>query len=116
MTTGAFKPTLSVDFDGVLNPYTQGWMNGEIYDAQPMVGARGALETLSQTYRIAITTARPNLDVVNDALENWGLAEFVDEVSNMKPPAVAYIDDKAIQFQNWDQALQDLDTLVGGHA
>lgn len=112
-TVVTVKPTLSLDFDKPLNPYTKGWDGGQITDLHPTIGARGALERLVKRYRLVVTTARTDHGVVHQALDDWGLSPMIDDVSNIKPPAVAYIDDKGVQFNTWDQALVDLQLLTG---
>lgn len=107
------KPTLSLDFDKPIHGYNQGWNQGKILDANPQIGARSAIERLAQKYRLVVTTARTDFDPVHKALDDWGLAEHISDVSNVKPPAVAYIDDKAVQWVNWDQAISDLRRLTG---
>jgi hypothetical protein len=107
------KPTLSLDFDTVINPYSKGWDGGKITDRHPTIGARGALERLADKYRLVVTTARTDHDPVRQALDDWGLSQYIDDVSNVKPPAVAYVDDKAVQWITWDQALADIQRLTG---
>jgi hypothetical protein len=30
----AFKLTLAIDYDGVINPYSKGWQKGELYETK----------------------------------------------------------------------------------
>lgn len=42
-------------------------------------------------------------------LEKHGLAELVDDVSNLKIPAFAYVDDRAIRFRgNYRRTLREI--------
>lgn len=112
------KQTIAVDFDGVIHQYSRGWHDGTIYDP-PVAGAVEALERLHRRYRVVIFTTRVNPDVpgghaqlkrVIDWLEENGFEDGVhfDEVTHAKPPAVAYIDDRALHFTSWDQAMDEL--------
>lgn len=115
-------PTIGIDFDGVLHRYSKGWHDGTIYDP-PMEGALEALESLLEDYAVFIFTCR-DIQSVCEWLQFRGVctvsalpgAEFkfwnnrnCVLVTNQKIPAIAYIDDKAIRFDNWYQALNDLE-------
>lgn len=112
------KQTIAVDFDGVIHRYSRGWQDGTIYDP-PVDGAREALERLHRRYKVVIFTTRVNpdmrgsnvqMDRVVDWLKEHGFRQGVhfDEVTHVKPPAVVYIDDRALRFTSWDQALHEL--------
>lgn len=58
--------------------------------------------------------------VVCDDCEGTGWLKFWNErgqvlVTQRKLPAVAYIDDRAVRFTDWPQALAELDRLTGDH-
>ena len=36
------------------------------------------------------------------------IAEYIKEVTCEKPRAAFYLDDKAIKFENWEQALNEI--------
>lgn len=111
--------TVAVDFDGVIHAYSKGWHDGTIYD-DPVPGAFDALRKLMETYAVFIHTTRDVASVADwisdrtgirttnlDPREFWnGRGEIL--VTNLKYPAVAYIDDRGIRFESWDQALADL--------
>jgi hypothetical protein len=110
--------SIAVDFDGVIHRYGKGWHDGRIYD-EPVTGAREALARIHRRYQVVIFTTRvnPAMDGAGEQrerIEAW-LAEhdFVkgehyDEITHVKPPALAYIDDRALHFLDWDQALAEL--------
>ena len=120
--------TIAVDFDGVVHGYSKGWQDGDIYDP-PLPGALEALHTLMQTYAVFIHTSR-DPGAVASWLAERGFdtvldidgpthpkREFWNErsallVTDRKLPAVAYIDDRAIRFTDWPQALSDLASVV----
>jgi ribonucleotide monophosphatase NagD (HAD superfamily) len=110
--------TIAVDFDGVIHRYGKGWNDGTIYD-EPMPGAREALARIHRRYNVVILTTRVNpalhggeeqLAGVEAWLEQHGFVrgEHYDEVTHEKVPALVYIDDRALHFDNWDQTLAEL--------
>lgn len=92
----AAQPTLCIDFDGTVvlsGPYEPGVPSVGL---QP--GTRQALaEWNADGFRIVVLTARNPADVW-PWLAAHGLTPFVAAVTNIKPPAVAYIDDRAVSF------------------
>lgn len=112
------RRTIAVDFDGVIHRYSKGWKDGSIYDP-PVDGAREALARIHARYEVVIFTTRVNpdmrgsevqMDRVLDWLESNGFhkGEHFDIITHVKPPALAYIDDRALHFTAWDQALDEL--------
>ncbi len=88
---------MCVDLDGVLNAF-DGW-KGADYFHPPRPGAREFLRALNERgYRVVVLTVRwaPH---VEQWLERHGLSEYVSLVTDKKPPAHAYIDDRAICFE-----------------
>jgi hypothetical protein len=99
------KQTILVDFDGVIHRYSQGWADGTAYDI-PFDGAKEGLEELeSMGYRVVIFSTR-DADQIKTWLKKWRFAEY--EITNQKLPALAMIDDRAIRFLVWRQAIDDL--------
>jgi hypothetical protein len=99
--------TIAVDFDGVIHKYGQGYKDGSIYD-YPVEGAFEAIGLLQRKgYKIVIFTARKELKAVFDWCELWGRGALksTPRVTNQKPPAICYIDDRAIRFTNWQDIL-----------
>jgi phosphoglycolate phosphatase-like HAD superfamily hydrolase len=104
--------TVAVDFDKVVHGYSRGWQDGTIYDP-PMPGAYEALLQLSMAgWRLVLHTTRvrdaEQVQPLLDWLETNGFGDMFAEVTDRKPLAVAYIDDRAIHFENWPQALEEL--------
>jgi 5'(3')-deoxyribonucleotidase len=97
------KKTIAVDFDNVIHDMNQGWKKGEIYGEQ-VDGSVEAIKKLQQFgYEVIVFTARVKLEPVKEWLKEWNLKV---KVTNQKPPAIAYIDDRAIRFTNWPDILR----------
>lgn len=112
--------TIAVDFDGVIHSYSRGWKDGSIY-GPPVRGAFGSLEYLMKHYAVFIFTSRDCKQVAEWLEDKGGFTTetsvppdgFWNEkgillVTMLKLPAVAYIDDRAIEFKNWDDTLKRL--------
>jgi 5'(3')-deoxyribonucleotidase len=90
---------ICIDFDGVIHKYSKGWQGGKIYD-DPMPGAKEALEKLQKEYELVIFTTRKETSDVSMWMAKNGLPNLA--VTNEKLPAIAYIDDRAVRFTNWE--------------
>ena len=106
------KQTIAIDFDGVIHKYSKGFQDGSIYD-EPIEGVKEALKKLSKKFRIVIFTTRlnpcfDNEEKMNEDITNWLVKHEIyhDELTNNKPPAIAYIDDRGIRFTNWEDILK----------
>lgn len=109
--------TLAIDFDGVIHKYSLGWHDGTIYDG-PVDGAFQVIRALMGDYTIVIHTSR-DIKQVRDWLKLQGFTAVASNdirfwevsnallVTNMKPAAIAYIDDRAFKFTNWDDVLKE---------
>lgn len=99
--------SVAVDFDGVLNTYT-GWQ-GEDELFEPREGVTEFLDKLGQKYDVIIYTTR-NSEKVQGWLEWFGLDHYVDEISNIKPKAIAYVDDRGVRFEgDYEAALSAIE-------
>lgn len=99
------KRRIAIDFDGTIHKYSRGFADGTIYD-EPIEGAKELLTELSKDYQLIIFTARTNLGDIG----RWMYKHDIpyDEITNNKPPAMAYIDDRAIHFESWDKTREEL--------
>lgn len=114
--------TICFDFDGVINQYV-GWGHGEL-DTPPVKGAFETLLKLEKEYKIVVFTTRAGEDLSITTFEGeegtlYGveaIRRWIDincfeqtgrhpthrwEITNQKVPAIAYVDDRAIRFTNW---------------
>ncbi len=112
---------IGVDFDGVIHKCSKGYYDGTIYD-DPVEGSYEALKKLSEKYTVIVYTckAKPDRGLVNgktgtqlvwEWLEKHDIAKFISKVTSEKPRAVAYIDDKSINFKNWEACLSEVNSL-----
>jgi len=112
--------TIAVDFDGVIHRYSRGWHDGTIYD-EPMSGALDGLRALMRRHAVFIHTSRTPSQVADWLVQHGGFqvttdvphSGFWDDrarllVTDRKLPAIAYLDDRAVTFTDWPQALADL--------
>ena len=95
--------TVVFDFDGVIHSYTSGWLGETTIPDPPVPGIREALKEIhSAGYEVVVVSTRCATAKGKGAIEAWlynnGLREYIDKVCKEKPPAIAYIDDRAICF------------------
>jgi len=96
---------LLVDFDGVIHRYSKGWSSGTAYDP-PMPGARDALGDLTAAgYEVVIFSTRDSAQIV-EWLARYSFPAY--RVTNVKEPAVALIDDRAVRFLDWASAFTEV--------
>jgi len=111
--------TISIDFDGVIHDDNLGWHDGTIY-GKPIEGSLEAIKKLAQEYKLVLFTAkakpdRPLVDgktgseLVKEWLVKYGIDDCFQEITSEKPRCLFYIDDKAIRFCNWEDALSDVE-------
>jgi len=110
--------TIAIDFDGVIHSFELGFHDGTIYGT-PIEGSIEAIKQIAKKYTIVIYTAKAKKDrplvkgktgteLVWEWLKKYQLDSYIKEVTAEKPRCICYVDDKAIQFINWNQALVDL--------
>jgi hypothetical protein len=102
---------LCVDFNGVLDSYS-GWQGPDHFDP-PRTGARQFLEALaSRGYDVVIFTTRYPDDVWR-WLKEFGLEALVREVTDRKPAAHVFVDDRAVCFRgDFAATLEEIDTFA----
>jgi hypothetical protein len=113
-----FKPTITVEFDSVINPYSRGWQGGDLYEDHVTPGFWQWLASTNEEFKVIIHTARFNKPGSMSAVLAW-LKEcyrrehggetrlpFI-EFSAVKPPSLLTIDARCVKFDgDWsDPAL-----------
>lgn len=105
-----FKPTVVFDFDGVIHSYTTSWIDAITISDEPVNGIKNTLRDVFMAgYEIVIVSSRCSSDEGRSAiwlwLEKYELARYVYRVCKEKPPALVYIDDRAICFDGHPETL-----------
>ncbi len=107
---GKIKDQIAVDFDGRLTDSNAKGVKDPAELPPPLDGARDFLARLmAKGKRVTILTHRDTAHV-EKWLELHGLTEMVPGgVTNHKPEAAAYLDDRAVRFDgDFKKALKDL--------
>lgn len=100
--------TVVFDFDGVIHSYTSGWKGIDIIPDPPVPGIKEAIaEIRAAGYEVIVVSSRcerlAGIEAIYKWLDDHGIV--VDGVLARKPPAVAYIDDRAICFDGKPETL-----------
>ena len=95
------KKTVVFDFDGVIHSYTSGWRGEDVIPDQPVEGIAEEINRIREAgYEVAVVSTRcaspKGMEAVNKYLADNEIV--VDKVCKEKPPAIVYIDDRAICF------------------
>lgn len=104
------KKTVVFDFDGVVHNYMSGWKGANVIPDPPVNGIENALKDIHDAgYEVVIVSTRCSTQDGVDAINLWlyknSLSQYVDKVCKEKPPAIVYIDDRAICFDGDSSSL-----------
>lgn len=99
------QPLVCVDLNGVLDSYT-GWKQPAHWDP-PRPGAAAFLEALTtHGFHVVIFTTRHRVGV-RRWLREHGLLGYVSAITDRKPPAHVFVDDRAVCFRgDFDDTLR----------
>jgi hypothetical protein len=105
------KYTVAVDFDGVIHSYTSPWINEYTIPDAPVDGAAEWLNAIRDHFEVVIFTTRGKSKEGRNAVLNYLDQAGVEDtfslvVTDQKPPALVYLDDRALRFdgQNFPTA------------
>lgn len=106
------KQTVVFDFDGVIHSYTSGWKGADIIPDPPVSGIASALREIHNAgYEIVVVSTRCASEDGIEAVREWlyrnDMLLWVDKICKEKPPAIVYIDDRAICFDGNPTTLLD---------
>lgn len=103
------KKTVVFDFDGVIHSYTSGWQGAAVIPDPVVPGIKAAIDELSKEYEVVVVSSRcatdEGMNAIADYLEDNDIK--VDRIMKEKPPAICYIDDRAICFDGHAETLVD---------
>ena len=95
------KKTVVFDFDGVIHSYTSGWKGESVITDPPVPRIKEAISDIRLAgYEVVVVSTRCATKEGHGAVRAWLIDNEieVDAVKTEKPPAVVYIDDRAICF------------------
>jgi phosphoglycolate phosphatase-like HAD superfamily hydrolase len=96
------KKTVVFDFDGVIHSYTSGWKGIDVIPDAPNQDVIDAIKSLrADGYEVVVLSTR-SADAAGKAaiaayLDKYGIA--VDGIAAEKPPALVYVDDRAVCYR-----------------
>jgi predicted phosphatase len=96
------KP-IAIDFDNVLHDY-DGWKDGTIYGKPVKDSVKMTKLLVDRGFKLVVFTTREDTKAVSKWLQKNGFVQM--DVTNVKPIAVAYIDDRGIRFTNWEDIVK----------
>ena len=95
-----YKPTVIIDFDGVIHSYMSGWVSPTVISDPPVEGIKEAIQELREHYKVVVVSTRSyatgGIQAMKEYLELYDIV--VDDITGEKPPAIVQIDDRAITF------------------
>lgn len=102
------KKTVVFDFDGVIHSYTSGWRGTTVISDPLVPGIKEAIDAIrADGYEVVVVSTRCaeacGIVAVESYLRTHGIE--VDDVRSTKPPAIVYIDDRAICFDGHPETL-----------
>lgn len=103
--------TIAIDFDGTIYSYKSGWLGADKLPDPPVEGAKSALKELkNRGYRIVVFSHRATDSAGKEAIKKWLDEQSikVNEVTDIKPSAEVYIDDRGLKFEgDWSKTLNE---------
>lgn len=106
----SYIPTVCLDFDGVIHAYTSGWKGVDVTPDPVVPGIAEVIDQLRERgYRVVVVSTRCaspfGMGAVRKYLRDNDIV--VDDVLAEKPPAICYVDDRAICFRGDTAGLYD---------
>lgn len=95
------SPTVCFDFDGVIHSFKNGWTGLTCIADPPVDGIKEVIDILrNDGYKVIILSTRAKTAIGIAAIRSWLTKHniTVDLITDKKPPAVCYVDDRAICF------------------
>lgn len=107
--------TVVFDFDGVIHSYKSGWCGSSVIPDPPVDGIKKAIDDIrAKGYKCVVVSTRCAEPQGLQAILSWLNDNDieVDDVRAEKPPAIVYIDDRAICFDGKsDELLEKIENF-----
>lgn len=99
--------TVVFDFDGVIHSYTSGWQGIDVIPDPPVDGIKEAIDEIRKHYKVVVVSTRCYQEGGLEATKAWMKKHeiVVDDIVAHKPPAIVYVDDRAITFDGDTKSL-----------
>lgn len=101
--------TICLDFDGVIHQHRSGWQGPGIIADGVVPGIAEAIEKLREDFEVKVYSSRCRWEEGRAAIEvklaEWNIV--VDGVSEFKPAALVYVDDRGVRFDGDPQKMLD---------
>ena len=105
-----YRPTLCLDFDGVLHSYASGWKGADVVPDPPVDGAQQFVQEAMKHFEVVVLSRRSHHPGGIEAMQEWMKANGFPEVDGFpkeKPAAFLTIDDRALTFDGtWPSVKQ----------
>lgn len=101
------------DFDGVIHSYTSGWKGADVISDPIVPGIKEAIEKFQNNgYEVCVLSTRCSTVAGKEAVKQYLIDNNIVDVTicHSKPPAVCYIDDRAVCFDGHPDKLFDIVT------
>ena len=102
------RPTLCLDFDGVIHSFKSDWIDDDVIVDPPEEGVVEAIDWFKDHgFVILVHSCRSKTESGIRAMEEYMDEHGIryDKVCKDKPTAHFYIDDHGFKFNNWESAL-----------
>lgn len=114
-----YKPTIIIDFDGVIHSYTSGWTRPDEIRDGAVPGAMDWLREATEHFKIAILSSRshePNginammIWLENEAAKVHDYYSWIHRIEwpEHKIPAILQIDDRAFLFKGTFPSIEEI--------
>lgn len=112
------KPTIWLDFDGVIHSYLSGWQGATNIPDPPVNGAFDSIREYTGVFDVCIYSTRSHQNGGIKAMQDWFVRNGWPADENgmpveirfptEKPPAIVGIDDRVIQFDGFFPSIETI--------
>ena len=108
--------TIAIDFDETIVEFPRNPSPGARANStsKPMPGARDAINLLREQGHKIIIHSCNRAAYIEQVLNDNDIRYDSIWTKEGKPVASIYLDDRGLRFYDWEQAVRDIQTIVGG--